>query len=62
MFCPKCNARIGLYKCKISIYGNITQGMSCYMCGYWISEDVTSVINYTIIDDSNGIVPSGLGR
>ena len=35
MLCPKCKAKIGLYRFKGMTQSQFTQGMTCPMCGYW---------------------------
>jgi hypothetical protein len=35
MLCPKCKAKIGLYRFKGMTQSQFTQGMTCSVCGYW---------------------------
>jgi hypothetical protein len=40
MFCPKCKAKIGLYRFEGVTQSHFTQGMTCSVCGYWSESGV----------------------
>jgi hypothetical protein len=40
MFCPKCKAKIGLYRFETMTQSHLTQGMTCSVCGYWAESGV----------------------
>ena len=35
MICPKCKAKIGLYRFEARTPYILAQGMTCPVCGYW---------------------------
>ncbi|HET6419901.1 MAG TPA: hypothetical protein VFG19_07085 [Geobacteraceae bacterium] len=35
MFCPKCRAKIGLYRYQTVTQSSIARGVTCAVCGYW---------------------------
>ncbi len=35
MICPKCKAKIGLYRFETRTQSILAQGMTCPVCGYW---------------------------
>jgi C4-type Zn-finger protein len=35
MICPKCKAKIGLYRFEARTQSIMAQGMTCPVCGYW---------------------------
>jgi hypothetical protein len=43
MFCPKCRAKIGLYRLKAVTQNSIAQGISCAVCGYWKENSIRLV-------------------
>jgi len=35
MICPKCKAKIGIYRFEARTQHIMAQGMTCPVCGYW---------------------------
>jgi hypothetical protein len=35
MSCPKCRAKIGLYRYKTVTQNYVARGVTCAVCGYW---------------------------
>lgn len=44
MKCPKCGARIGVYKSNLTVSTGNVLGTSCYVCGFWRNEDRPPII------------------
>jgi hypothetical protein len=44
MICPKCGARIGVYKRNLTVSTGDVLGTSCYVCGFWRNEDMPPII------------------
>ncbi len=42
MFCPKCKAKIGLYRYEARTQYHVTEGMTCTVCGYWLEGGLES--------------------
>jgi hypothetical protein len=40
MKCPKCGARIGVYRENLTVTTGTVLGTSCYVCGFWRNEDI----------------------
>jgi Zn ribbon nucleic-acid-binding protein len=38
MVCPKCNAKIGVSKQKLTTETGHVTGVLCFICGYWRQE------------------------
>lgn len=38
MTCPKCKARIGIYKQAVTVETGPVFGTNCFICGYWLHE------------------------
>ena len=36
MRCPKCGARIGIFRQQLTLTFGSDTGTSCYICGYWV--------------------------
>ncbi len=44
MNCPKCGARIGVYRRNLTVSTGDVSGISCYVCGFWRNEEIPPVI------------------
>ena len=40
MICPKCKAKIGLYRFEARTQHIMAEGMTCPVCGYWEESGV----------------------
>ncbi|TWJ19073.1 hypothetical protein [Geobacter argillaceus] len=40
MTCPKCKARIGIFKQELTVDTGPAFGINCFICGYWVHQGV----------------------
>lgn len=38
MTCPKCKAKVGVIRQKLTTETGHSAGILCYICGYWVQE------------------------